>query len=65
MCSRSKAIIPGLLKRINAFDGTMSESITEEIRDTERRAINASTDLKHIKLMLCVVLVIVFVLLVR
>ena len=65
MCSRSKAIIPGLLKRINVFDGTMSKSIIEEIRDTERRAINESTDLKHIKLMLCVVLVIVFVLLVR
>ena len=65
MCSRSKAIIPRLLKRINAFDRTMSKSITEEFRDTERRAINESTDLKHIKLMLCVVLVIVFVLLVR
>ena len=63
MCPRSTMIIPGLLKRINAFERTMPESVAEELHDHQPTAVKESKDLRQIKLMIWLVLFIVVVLL--
>ena len=63
MCARSTTIIPGLLKRINAFERTKSDLVTEEFHDHQSCGVNFTKDLKHIKMLAMVILLFVFVLL--